>query len=99
MNQQQLEILPYPMFKTTEGEKVVLKEASTLLSLKNSDYFLCCVLDDYHFSEDTHTLIRKIGKLGMSTLTSYLKVTGLEDEQKVELRRIWIRKLLAYSPE
>jgi hypothetical protein len=102
MNQEELENLPYPMFETTEEEKECLRMALGFITEENYNYFLCHILD-YEVGEDIACGLK--GKVFGSvkkhfTLSDYLGLGHNKDDAlHAELRRIWIRKLLAYKPE
>lgn len=91
--------LNYPMFETTDEEKELLRKASDLLTLKNNDYFLCCVLNDFMEGTAVQDLIAKIQDKVYHTLTTYLDVYLPEEQDKVNIRKIWIEKLLNYTGE
>lgn len=98
-----LENLPYPMFVTTDEEKVYLTQALNYLSKEPSTYFLCSILRGM----GTYELVGKIS----NSLGSYNNIFSYFEELPenspaygdysfwVNLRIIWIKKLLAYSPE
>lgn len=102
MSQEQLENLPYPMFETTEEEKECLRMASQLISDRDFNYFLCNILE-YDVGGDIACGLKSkvFGSVKEDfTLSDYLGVGHNEDDAlHAELRRIWIRKLLAYKPE
>ena len=97
MNQQDLENLPYPMFKTTWYEKRILRKA---LTEKNSKYlchrikygvrpfFEARLVQKVHDYSGGHLALKLSNILGMS----YVIDTP-------ELRDIWIKKLLDYKGE
>jgi len=99
-----LEDLPFPMFKTTEGEKEELREALSgiiMLPSHSSNYFLC-----HHVrSQSLLSKIRCLITDDLYTLSDYLdfKVGGnffcneATYEFNKELRATWINKLLAYK--
>jgi len=106
MNQKQLESLnlddlPYPMFETTEQEKVWLQLVSPQLSAKNSDYYLCCILNDVLGEDVVVDLVDKVQSSldDCLSLVSYLGAFYISNSEKVLLRQIWIRKLLEYKGE
>ena len=102
MNQEQLENLPYPMFKTTEGEKACLMEALPFIRVGDYNYFLCHILEFTITGEVALELKTKVMNAAGEhyTLSDYLGLGHHEDDTlHAELRRIWIHKLLAYSPE
>ena len=111
MNQEQLESLPYPMFETTEDEKELLEQMigyHTRTHLcnrlkKHADN----VATDNHWRK-TMRLINKIetAMYFESTLENWLTEFHIPtqslyqyEEHGALVRDIWIRKLLAYSPE
>ena len=102
MNQEQLESLPYPMFETTEEEKECLQMALSLVQEEYYNYFLCHILDHKIGGDIACGLRDKVfGSVKEDyTLSDHLKLGGHGDDAlHAELRRIWIRKLLAYKPE
>lgn len=102
MNQKQLESLPYPMFKTTEEEKECLRTALSFMKEQRYDYFLCHILYYSVGGGVAHRLKDKVfGSVKEDyTLSDYLGLGhNTDDTLHAELRRIWIRKLLAYKPE
>lgn len=102
MNQEQLESLPYPIFETTEEEKVCLMEALPLLREEDYNYFLCHILECRVGGEVALKLKTKVSRAvgECYTLSDCLGLGHHKDDTlHAELRRIWIRKLLAYSPE
>ena len=100
MNQEQLENLPYPMFKTNWYEKVLLRKA---LRMKGS--FLCNRLKTGYLVFLSPYLRYKVvmSLCGWNHLEGYLypqnKQPFIYETEGYKLRDIWIRKLLAYSPE
>lgn len=102
MNQEQLESLPCPMFKTTKAEKKCLRGVLPFISEDNYNYFLCHILNCQIGSVVAYGLKDKVARsvAEFYTLSDYC---GLGDNNdgtlQAELRRIWIRKLLAYKPE
>ena len=102
MNQEQLESLPYPMFNTTEGEKACLMEALPFIRVDDYNYFLCHILEFTITGEVALELKTKVMNATNKhyTLSDYLGLGYHEDDTlHAELRRIWIRKLLAYKGE
>lgn len=107
MNQKELESLnldslPYPMFKTTLKEKKCLLEVLPLITDEDCNYFLCHILERSVGGDTAFKLKTKVGKaVGEHyTLSDYLGLgCHRDDVLHAELRRIWIRKLLAYKPE
>lgn len=102
MNQEQLESLPYPMFETTDEEKECLITALGLISDRDFNYFLCNILDYDVGGDIAYGLKGKVfGSVKEdSTLSDYLGLGYNEDDAlHAELRRIWIRNLLAYKGE
>ena len=99
MTQQELENLPYPMFKTNWYEKLLL----LLTKFVTSKTLICLKLRRLPLK--TKTLQRKIRVvLGKHpTLDTFiLEDFSLEDAEYdivVKTREIWIRKLLAYKGE
>ena len=95
-----LEGLDYPMFKTTIVEKYYLKKA---LCMKNPTYYLCLRLSS--LKSPTRLLDKiKIALCQDSTLSGYLEFPHhfIYGEQTIEtilieLRNVWIRKLLEYK--
>lgn len=103
MNQEQLESLPYPMFETTEEEKECLKLALQLISDYARSHFLCIIVQ-YDVGMDCGNELRDkiedtLGGYGGKTLDTFLGLSGLKPTEMAELRRIWIRKLLAHKSE
>jgi hypothetical protein len=100
MNQEQLESLPYPMFKTNWYEKRILKKA-----LKDtSSRYLCCRIEFGVRPWFSGGLLKKIRghaevHLGVKLHKTTEGALPLSQLDSPELRNIWIRKLLAYSPE
>lgn len=106
MNQEQLESLPYPMFKTTKWEKELLAKMVGY----HVRVHLCNRLKTYAEEVDTKShwsktlnLIDKI-EIAMDftgTLESYFDFNRPYSycDDGALVRDIWIRKLLAYSPE
>lgn len=109
MNQEQLESLPYPMFKTTGEEKEILKLAT---ANNFSSFFLCIRLNRLGAKR---TLVEKVrNSLQDEEVLEYFLFGGMESYESLpsakkdylntyevacELRNIWIRKLLAYKGE
>jgi hypothetical protein len=94
-----LEDLPYPMFKTTRGEKSLLKMALE----SNKSIYLCIRLA--YLSLPTSSLRNKIEiSLNKGSLFTYLYrdkniPLSYDKHNTSELRNIWIRKLLEYKGE
>lgn len=102
MNQEQLENLSYPMFETTEEEKECLQIALSFIKDQRYDYFLCHILYYCVGGEVAHRLKNRVFESVKEayTLSDHLGLGNNEDDAlHVNLRRIWIRKLLAYKPE
>lgn len=100
MNKEDLENLPYPMFGTTVKEKKCLKEALQFITEEDQNYFLCLILQDDICSSVALKLKHKVEEaIGYHYTLSDLFELGdsRDDELHAELRRIWIRKLLAYK--
>lgn len=97
MNQEQLESLPYPMFKTNWYEKRILKKA-----LKETNRQYLCNRIKYGVRPFFDTgLVEKVQAHSEGHLAIKLSTTVETAHQidTAELRDIWIRKLLAYKPE
>lgn len=98
MNKEQLESLPYPMFETNWYEKLILK---SVLGVKDTKY-LCIRVKRYSPFPFSGGLVRKISRSCCGLLDSvkgFPEIHGYDHYVSVEMRNIWIRKLLAYKPE
>jgi hypothetical protein len=102
MTEQELESLPYPMFKTNWYEKMLLRKA-----LKIQSCFLCNRLSYIYLpilSLKSKVLL-SIGGGAYNSLNQYLHECGnsefllCSDLTDCNLRNIWIRKLLTYKGE
>ena len=101
MDKLDLETLPYPMFKTNWYEKRILRKA---LKYNESEYLCVRILHvkpmfrRYSFIDKVH---RSCG--GLLTRHIRLNTPGLSPKwtgvEEIELRKIWIRKLLEYKGE
>lgn len=100
--------LKYPMFKTTEAEKVLLRKIEVQLvhSLGGKwNYFICNMLD-VNYTYTAMLLKKKINNTldNAFTLSSYLHyhhpelaIGDANDYIQNYLRRVWITKLLNYT--
>lgn len=100
-----LENLPYPMFVTTDEEKKLLRKLNKMINL--DDYFLCPILKHDIATTAGFELASKIRESLVDTNVLSERL-GLSDVNissddwyvlMVDIRKIWIKKLLAYSPE
>lgn len=99
MNQQELENLPYPMFRTNCWEKLLLKLARKRLIKNEGHPYLCLNLPRYMFSGK---LINKVSLSvdgGLEGHLCILLVSKAYYLHRHKLRVIWIDKLLAYTGE
>lgn len=103
MTEYNLEDLPYPMFELTEGEISKLS-AITEEDLNYSWGFLCNALEN-RFGYNL-TLLQKINhNLSNNTLGGYFAIkdykgvtlSGLGTKLSVNMRLIWIRKLIEFN--
>jgi len=98
-----LENLPYPMFETTEEEKMILRD---VLDSTNYEH-LCNRVTAYRYEPLRETCAKLLVKIrgainSCDTLEGYFYT--MPDgynfcEHGFELRNIWIRKLLEYAGE
>lgn len=99
-----IEYLPYPMFPTTEDQKLMLKALLPKLEVKES-YFLCVLLEKCFSEYRYRPLKNKIQKsLGdCFSLWGYFDYVHHLDPvveiSSFELRIVWINKLLEYTGE
>ncbi len=90
------------MYNTTEEEKACLVEALPFIRVGDYNYFLCHILEFTITGEVALELKTKVMKAAGEyyTLSDYLGLGHHEDDTlHAELRRIWIRNLLAYKGE
>ena len=101
MDKLDLEQLPYPMFKTNWYEKLILRKA---LRVKDIE-FLCVRINTYVCPLLPDSLLYKVHSACNGLLTGHLYNKGIKwpselpERGRVELRNIWIKKLLEYKGE
>jgi hypothetical protein len=98
--------LPYPMFKITLTEAVILTDAAKLLNGSDPrSQYLCVAVDrvTYRLCLSAKTAIALKAKISRAmefwaSLATYFSRHGVElGDNNYQARRIWIKKLLAHN--